>query len=178
MAKEKPGVMIYWETFDMFDRLKVEKLKPLLCAIRNFSRYGEVPDFNGDESLELVWPLIQQKIAADSERYEKIREQRINAINSRWEKEKIKAQEENDSIQPNTTVYESERNIPTSPTSPTAEATASTTAEKGKRDNEEMENGVTSHTAPVPADNPDDDFERRRQEQIAKMREYVPGGDN
>ena len=71
MAKEKPGVMIYWETFDMFDRLKVEKLKPLLCAIRNFSRYGEVPDFNGDESLELVsvWlPVWTKAVNRCSER--------------------------------------------------------------------------------------------------------------
>lgn len=79
MAKEKPGVMLYWEVFDTLDRLKPEKAKLLLRSIRNFSQHGEAPDFHGDESLEIVWPLIQQKIAADSERYEAIRAIRAEA---------------------------------------------------------------------------------------------------
>lgn len=127
MAKEKPGIMVYWEMFDVLERVKPEKLKPLLQAMRNLSQYGELPDFRGDEALELVWPLIEQKIAADDARYEKVRQQRIDAINSRWEKERAKSSPNNERIQPYTNVYEDKRNIPTT-TSPAKSSTTTTAA--------------------------------------------------
>lgn len=82
MAKkkgEKPGVLLYWETFDMFERAKPKKIKIILKAIRNFAQYGEVPDFGDDEALNLVWPQLEQRIVADNERYEVIREARAAA---------------------------------------------------------------------------------------------------
>ena len=82
MAKkkgEKPGVMLYWETFATLERAKPEKVKVLLRAIYNFSRYGEVPDFGDDEALNLVWPQMEQRIIADGENYERIREKRAEA---------------------------------------------------------------------------------------------------
>lgn len=112
MAKDKPGIVMYWGMFDMLDRVKPEKVKPLLKAIRNLAQYGEFPDFGGDEALELVWPLIEQQVIADSARYEKVRQQRVNAINARWEKERAKSSEVYERIQPYTGVYEEERNIP------------------------------------------------------------------
>lgn len=128
MIKGNPGIMLYWEMFDVLDRVKPEKVKTLLQAMRNLAQYGELPDFRDDEALELVWPLIEQKIMADRERYEKIRKQRTDAINARWEKERAKAASNNGSIQPNTGVYESKRNIPTTTASPSATATATATA--------------------------------------------------
>ena len=127
MAKGKPGVMMYWEMFDTLSRIKPEKLKTMLSAIRNFSQYGEVPNFNDDEALELVWPLIEQKLVADHEKYERVREQRTNAINARWEKERSKNTEVYEPIQPNTTVYKTERNIPTSTSTTTTTSTATST---------------------------------------------------
>ena len=128
MTKGNPGIMLYWEMFDVLDRVKPEKVKTLLQAMRNLAQYGEMPDFREDEALELVWPLIEQKIIADRERYEKIRKQRTDAINARWEKERAKAASDNGSIQPNTGVYESKRNVPTSTSTPTATSTSTATS--------------------------------------------------
>ena len=75
----KPGAMIYWEVFDTLDRMKPEKVKLLLTAIRNLAQRGESPDFGNDEALNLVWPMIQQRIRNDAERYEAIREARAEA---------------------------------------------------------------------------------------------------
>lgn len=80
----KPGTMLYWETFDVLDRVKPEKLKILLRAIRNYSQYGQSPDFAGDEALELVWPVLEQRLSADNERYRQRSEQATNAANARW----------------------------------------------------------------------------------------------
>lgn len=131
--KEKPGVLLYWETFEMFERAKPEKVKLLLRAIQNFSRYGQRPDFGDDEALNLVWPQLEQKLIADGERFEKIREQRRNAVNSRWEKEKKRtATGDNESIQPyskDTDDNGSMRNIPTTvTTTATTTATSTTTS--------------------------------------------------
>lgn len=140
MAKDQPGMMMYWEMFDTLDRVKPEKLKPLLRAMRNLSQYGEIPDFSDDEALELVWPLIEQKIVADCARYEKIRKQRTDAVNARWEKERSKVSSEYECIQPNTGVYEDERNIPTSTT--TSSSTATSIYKGDKVEREEGEKGI------------------------------------
>lgn len=140
--KEKPGVVVYWDMFDTLDRVKPEKVKPLLKAIRNFSQNGEVPNFDGDEALELVWPMMEQKLIADGARYEEIRQQRINAINARWEKERAKEQDGNESIQPNTDVYKRIRGIPETETNSKTERKTDT---KTERETE------TGDSAPTPA---------------------------
>ncbi len=112
----KPGMMLYWEMFDTLDRAKGEKVKTLLSAMRNFSQYGEIPDFNGDEALDLVWGILQQRIESDNANYEKIVQQRKDAVNSRWEKERAKKNLAQEAIRTNTTEYESIRKIPTTTT--------------------------------------------------------------
>ena len=80
MAKlEKPGVLLYWDTFDILEKARGEKVKTLLKAIRNFAQYGDVPDFGDDEALELVWPGIQYKLIADGKKYEDKIEQKREA---------------------------------------------------------------------------------------------------
>lgn len=79
MAKEKPGVMMYWETFDVLEALLDGQAKTMLRAIRNYSQYGEAPDFGCDTVLATLWMLFQPKLDADNERYEQIREKRIEA---------------------------------------------------------------------------------------------------
>lgn len=111
MGKEKPGALIYWDTFEALSTLKPEKLKIMMQAIYNFSRYGEEPDFSGDEVLEFGWPGIRLKLILDDERFETKREQRRNAVNARWEKERAR-KEEYERIQPNADEYERIRNIP------------------------------------------------------------------
>lgn len=63
----------------MIERTKGDQTKALLKAIRNYAQYGEVPDFGDDAALDIVWPVIEQRIVADNERYERIRETRSEA---------------------------------------------------------------------------------------------------
>ena len=149
MEKGKPGVMVYWETFEALDRLKPEKLKTMLKAMRNFAQYGEVPDFSDDDMLEFAWPLIEQKLVADSERYSDIVNKKRRAIYGRWWKRYAKENglDENDEeakeawidmrMQEDTPVYTSNtnntdvspviQNIPTTTTSSSTTTTSSTT---------------------------------------------------
>ena len=168
MAKEKPGVMVYWETFDVLESLVDGDAKIMMAAIRQYSQYGVLPDFTGNAILKTLWLLIRPKLDADSERYERIREQRREAVVSRWEKERKKAAADDNG---------SMRNIPTTPATPTAEATAeapatpTTEPEKGKRDNVEREKGRTLTSPPQcpHSDNPDSDFEELRRQKIAAL---------
>lgn len=115
MAKEKPGVMMYWSTFDVLEALLDGQAKTMLRAIRNYSQYGEAPDFGCDTVLATLWLLIRPLMDADNERYERIRKQRTDAINARWRKEREQHTDEYGSIQEYTDeyeTYESIRNIP------------------------------------------------------------------
>ena len=113
MGKQKPGTMIYWEMFDVLERLSPEKVKAAIKAIREYSQRGIEPLFDSDESLAVVWPLFAQKIAADNERYAKRCEQAKAAINSRW------------GNAGNTNVYERIPNIPTTTTTETSSSSTS-----------------------------------------------------
>lgn len=79
MAKEKPGVMMYWSTFDVLEALLDGQAKTMLRAIRNYSQYGEAPDFGCDTVLATLWLLIRPLMDADNERYERITEKRRKA---------------------------------------------------------------------------------------------------
>ena len=72
MAKEKPGVMMYWSMFDVLESLLDGQAKTMLHAIRTYSQYGEVTDFDGDAVLKTLWLLVKPQMDADNERYEKI----------------------------------------------------------------------------------------------------------
>lgn len=76
MAKAKPGMVMCWEMFDALESLMDGQAKIMLHAIRNYSQYGEVPDFTGDALLATLWMRVRPKIDADSARYEQIRKQR------------------------------------------------------------------------------------------------------
>ena len=78
MAKEKPGIMMYWEMFDVLESLMDGQARTMLQAIRNYSQYGEVPDFTKDALLATLWMRVKPKIDADSDRFEKIRKQRMD----------------------------------------------------------------------------------------------------
>lgn len=125
MAKGKPGVMIYFETAKAIKGLDYETKGRLFEAIMDYAEDGVVPELDG--VLAAVWPFVADKIERDNEKYERIREQRTNAINARWEKERAKATGEYESIQPYTDVYEDVRNIPTSTVTPSVTKTATAT---------------------------------------------------
>lgn len=161
--------MVYWETFDVLENLVDGDAKLMLSAIRQYSQYSALPDFTGNTILSTLWLLIRPKLDADTERYERIREQRRGAINARWEKERQKAAvNEYGSIQPysnDTYEYGSIRNIPTTITTTTATADAEI-REKGKRDNEAREKGLTFTSQPPCSERDELEFEEKRMDAI------------
>lgn len=172
-ASGKPGVMIYFETARAVKGLDYETKGRLFETIMEYAEFGVVPEFDG--VLSAIWPFVSVNIDRDNDKYEAIKAARAEAgrKGGKARAENLKQSQANEA---NATF---DKQIKPTPTSTPTTASASTTASnEGLRDNEERDKGVTCHTAPVPADNPDDDFERRRQEQIAKLREYIPGGDN
>ena len=167
MAKEKPGMMMYWEVFDVLESLLDGQAKIMLHAIRNYSQYGEVPDFGSDAVLSTLWLLVKPKIDADSERYDGMVLQRKFAAFKRdnpdykgtfevW-KEQLSLSDDSERNRPITADNEREQPHPTTtPTAtakatPEAKATPTATAEaypiEGKRDNVEMDKGCTLPSA-------------------------------
>ena len=170
MAKEKPGVMVYWETFDVLESLVDGDAKIMMAAIRRYSQYGVLPDFTGNAILKTLWLLIRPKLDADSERYERISNARAEAGRKGG---LARANNAKQSLANEANAAFAEQIKPTTP------ATASTTTyseapaepEKGKRDNVEREKGRTLTSPPQcpHSDNPDSDFEELRRQKIAAL---------
>lgn len=76
---EKPGVLLYWETFEVLESLLDGEAKIMLAAIKNYSRYGIVPDFSDNRVLATLWVIIQSKLDADSNKYKEICTKRAEA---------------------------------------------------------------------------------------------------
>jgi hypothetical protein len=85
-GKEKPGVMLYWETLDALAVLDAESAKALIIAIRDYARDGMPPIIAPGSVHAALWQFIKPKIDADNERYEKISEQNRNKALGRWGK--------------------------------------------------------------------------------------------
>lgn len=72
MGQKKPGVMIYWEMFDMLQALPPKQMRQMLAAICSYARYGVEPEEVKKPAFLALWTLTRQRIDADSERYETI----------------------------------------------------------------------------------------------------------
>lgn len=170
MAKEKPGVMVYWETFDVLESLVDGDAKLMISAIRQYSQYGALPDFSGNAILSTLWLLIRPKLDADSERYERIREQKREAGRASAAKRAGKSQQaltdvdECQRIQPTTTATTTSTAPAEAETSPLPTAPP----EEGIRDHEEMDKGRTLTSPPQSphSDSSDFDFEDQRRLRI------------
>lgn len=75
MGKEKiqPGFMCYWDLLDTILLLPENEIKPMLTAIKKYCVQKEKPNPQG--ILQYLWPMIQEKLDMDSQRYETIRSQ-------------------------------------------------------------------------------------------------------
>lgn len=123
-SKGQPGVLIFWELFDVLEALPGDDAKNMLSAIRGYIQRGAIPDFGDRQALTYLWLVVQPKLDADTERYEKKREQCHDAVMARWEKERQKAAaEDSKSIRPYTDESERIRKIPTTTTTPTTTPT-------------------------------------------------------
>lgn len=130
-SKGQPGVLIFWELFDVLEALPGDDAKNMLSAIRGYIQRGAIPDFGDRQALTYLWLVVQPKLDADTERYEKRRERCHDAVMARWEKERQKAAaEDSKSIRPYTDESERIRKIPTTTTSTTTTTTTTTSTTK------------------------------------------------
>lgn len=172
--------MIYFETARAVKGLDYETKGRLFEAIMEYAEFGVVPELDG--VLAVVWPFVADKVDRDSSKYEEIRAARAEA-GRKGGKARAENMKQSQANEANATFDKQIKQIkpsaspsPTTPPTATASPTTSTASEQGLRDNEERDKGVTCHTAPVPADNPDVNFEKLRQEQIAKLEQLSNGG--
>ena len=75
-SKGQPGVLIFWELFDVLEALPGDDAKNMLSAIRGYIQRGAIPDFGDRQALTYLWLMIQPKLDADTERYKKTKEAR------------------------------------------------------------------------------------------------------
>lgn len=92
---ERPGVLLYWDTFDILENLLDGEAKAMMSAIKNYARYGEKPNFAGDRLLSTLWLAIRQRIDADEQRYKDICVKRAEAGKKGAEKKHFLASEAN-----------------------------------------------------------------------------------
>ena len=83
--KQKPGVMIYFEMLPVLELLKDEEKGVLFHAIMVYGADGTCPNLSG--KLALMWPLIQQRLDRDWDRYRAVVTKRKYAAYTRWEKQ-------------------------------------------------------------------------------------------
>ncbi len=83
LSKSKPGVMVYFEIARAIKRLSYEQKGRIFEAILSYAEFGEVPEFD-DIALDVLWPLLTDKIDRDSEKYNNISEVRRNAAYKKW----------------------------------------------------------------------------------------------
>jgi hypothetical protein len=69
MAKQRPGVILYFSTRPSVSRLSKDQKADLLDAIYAYGEDGEVPNFGNDLNLLIVWDFIKQQIDADGVTY-------------------------------------------------------------------------------------------------------------
>lgn len=163
--------MIYFETARAVKGLDYETKGRLFEAIMEYAEFGVVPELDG--VLAVVWPFVADKVDRDSSKYEEIRAARAEA-GRKGGKARAENMKQSQANEANATFDKQIKQIKPS-ASPTASPTTSTASEQGLRDNVEMVKGATSHT-PTHSDNPDVNFEKLRQEQIAKLEQLSNGG--
>ena len=169
--------MIYFETARAVKGLDYETKGRLFEAIMEYAEFGVVPELDG--VLAVVWPFVADKVDRDSNKYEEIRAARAEA-GRKGGKARAENMKQSQANEANATFDKQIKQIKpsastTTPPTATASPTTSTASEQGLRDNEERDKGVTSHT-PTHSDNPDVNFEKLRQEQIAKLEQLSNGG--
>ena len=179
MAKEKPGVMIYFETARAIKNLDYEMNGRLFEAIMEYAEFGIVPELDG--ILAAVWPFIADKVDRDSDRYEAIREKRKEAGRKGGEArannmKQPKANEASATFdkQLKPTSSATETTAPSAST--TASATESSPAILRDKGEGKKDNGLTSQTDNESSyDSGVDyvDFEQRRKDFIEKLRKPV-----
>lgn len=81
---KRSGVILYWETFDLLEKMADGQAKEMLRAIRLYAQYNKEPDFSNEPALDMAWTILKQRVDADGERYaNRCLQNQQNAI-TRW----------------------------------------------------------------------------------------------
>lgn len=82
MAKERPGVMLYFELETPLKLLDDSQRGQLLTAILEYAHYGTIPEF-GDSLLTMAWSFVKPDLDRDGARYqETVHKRRVAGITS------------------------------------------------------------------------------------------------
>lgn len=158
-AKEKPGVMLYFETAKAIKGLDYETKGRLFEAIMEYAEFGIVPEFDG--VLSAIWPFVADKVERDSIRYEEIRQAREEA----GRKGGLARASNMKRNQANEANAISDKQI-----KPTASPTATASSEQGLMDNVEMDKGQTFTSPPqsflAEPSEPDPDFDALKRSKL------------
>ena len=83
--KKKPGVMVYFDMRRMVKLLSDTEKGKLFEAILDYGETGSVGELT--DTLNIIWPLIQNRLDSDSLQYDKKVVKRKYASYVRWTKE-------------------------------------------------------------------------------------------
>ncbi len=87
--KERPGVMLYYETFDSLEEYTDEETGQFLRAACEYARFGLLPEFT-DRGLRSLWKRTMHDLDRDEAKYQATCQQnRYNAYVSA-EKRKVR----------------------------------------------------------------------------------------
>ncbi len=93
--KKRPGVMLYFEQYDVLRRMPMEDAYEILMAMFEFARNGVLPQFK-NPALVYAWGFLQQSIERDSRRYDRVVEQKRKAAQKRWTKKQADTESDDD----------------------------------------------------------------------------------
>ena len=83
---EKPGIMVYFTTRPLLDRISNEDAGILFRAMLDYGMSRIQPKL--PDSLYVAWPLIQTNLEMDDIRYYEVSTKRKYAVYVRWAKER------------------------------------------------------------------------------------------
>ena len=155
----------------LIDSVPDAEVGQALKAVFQYFETGEVVEMS--PLVFAVFSSVRPYIDESFEDYKANSQKNRANVQKRWEKNR-----EMPSDTTCTTCIKSLQRVPTDTgyTEADAEAEAETEAnaeaEQGIRTNEERWRDVAGHTAPAPADDSESDFERRRREQIERLRAF------
>ena len=81
---QRPGVMIYFEIMPTLQNLSKADKAALFEAILEYGMHKTLPPMSA--KLKVVWPLVQQRLDFDEEKYYKVVAKRAYSAYVRWAK--------------------------------------------------------------------------------------------
>ena len=81
---QRPGVMIYFEIMPTLQNLSKADKAALFEAILEYGMHKTLPPMSA--KLKVVWPLVQQRLDFDEEKYYKVIAKRAYSAYVRWAK--------------------------------------------------------------------------------------------